>query len=229
MPSILTCSKQVYKLFIINHNLKMVVKTEKRKTQAERTALSDKRMLDAAIQSIVAYGTDKTTLKSIGELAGYSRGLAGYRFGSKAGLLSFVVRSIGEEWLHELKLVTEAKIGLDAMIAATDAHYRFCVDSPERVRAFYTLWFEAIGPGSQAKEIIAGIHNRRKKDVREWVDKGIANGTISSLIKADTVAAQFCASIIGIVYQWLIKPEAMDEIKTEYEDLKNTMKLLLQS
>ena len=40
---------------------------EGRMTQAERTALSDRRMFDAAIELINERGTQKTTLKEIGE------------------------------------------------------------------------------------------------------------------------------------------------------------------
>src|SRR5690606_16138474 len=99
-----------------------------RLTQAERTAISDARMLDAAVRLIVERGTEKTTLKDVGELAGYSRGLAGYRFGSKEGLFSFVVHAISEEWLQELKQATAGKVGIDAIHAATDAHYHFCLE-----------------------------------------------------------------------------------------------------
>ncbi len=45
-------------------------------TQAERTAISDKAMIDACIELILEHGTDKTTLQAIGEKAGYSLGLA---------------------------------------------------------------------------------------------------------------------------------------------------------
>ena len=54
-----------------------------RMTQAERTALSDARMFESAKQILVEKGTHNTTLKEIGERAGYSRGLASNRFGSK--------------------------------------------------------------------------------------------------------------------------------------------------
>ena len=60
-----------------------------RRTQAERTALSDARMFDAAMQLIVEQGTHATTLKEVGERAGYSRGLASSRFGSKMYILWF--------------------------------------------------------------------------------------------------------------------------------------------
>ena len=67
-------------------------KATQRLSQAQRTELSDARMFDAAVALIVEQGTEKTTLKSVGERAGYSRGLAGARFKSKTGLFSFVVK-----------------------------------------------------------------------------------------------------------------------------------------
>lgn len=195
--------------------------------QADRTALSDARMLEAAVKCIVERGIEGTTLKDVGELAGYSRGLAGYRFGSKGGLYSFVVKSIGEEWLRELTRVTEGKVGLDALVAATDAHHRFCVEAPDHVRAFYILWFESIGPGSGFRDVIVGVHLRRRRDVTEWIRRGIDAGTIHAGVDAAAVANQFCASIIGIVYQWLVDPAAPDDTARLYHDLKQTMGLLL--
>jgi len=116
------------------------------RTQVERTAISDARMLDAAVQLIVQRGAEGTTLKEVGEIAGYSRGLAGYRFGNKANLFSFIVRSVGDDWLQELGQAVERKVGLDAILAATDAHYHFVLESADRIRAFYILWFNSIGP-----------------------------------------------------------------------------------
>ena len=107
-----------------------------RLSQAERTEISDARMLEAAIKLIVERGVPNTTLKDIGELAGFSRGLAGYRFGNRAGLFEFVVRSVGEEWLNELKAVTRGKVGIDAIEAAVNAHCRFCEEAPDHVFAF---------------------------------------------------------------------------------------------
>ena len=195
-------------------------------SQAERTAISDRHMLNAAIELIVSRGTEKMTLKDVGENAGYSRGLAGYRFGSKAGLLIFVLKAIGEEWLQELTTVTSDKTGLEALCAASDAHYQFCVDAPEHVRAFYVLWFESVGPESELKTVINTIHERRFRDVREWIADGIARGDIDSSVNADKIAGQFCSSIIGIVYQWLSTPEDLEKVRELYDDLKQIMTVL---
>ena len=45
----------------------------RRRTQAERTALSEDRLLAAALQLISERGYERTTLQAIGERAGYSR------------------------------------------------------------------------------------------------------------------------------------------------------------
>ena len=58
-----------------------------RRSHLERTELSDRLMLDATEALILELGTQKTTLKEVGERAGYSRGLAHARFGNKETLL----------------------------------------------------------------------------------------------------------------------------------------------
>jgi AcrR family transcriptional regulator len=193
------------------------------RTQAERTALSDARMLDAAVQLIVERGAEGTTLKEVGELAGYSRGLAGYRFGSKAQLFSFIVRSVGEEWLRELGQAVENKVGLDAILAAADAHYHFVLEAADRIRAFYILWFISIGPDVEFKQVIAHVHERRQKDVEDWIRRGVAEGKVRNDVDVRGIADQFCAAIIGIVYQWLVAPDADDSIRQLHEGLKQQM------
>lgn len=193
------------------------------RTQTERTTLSDARMLDAAVQLIVECGTEDTTLKQVGERAGYSRGLAGYRFGNKANLFSFIVRSVGEEWLGELGQAVDNKVGLDAILAATDAHYRFVLESADRTRAFYILWFNSVGPDLEFKQVIAHVHERRQKDVEVWIRRGISAGKVREDIDVRGIADQFCAAIIGIVYQWLVAPDAHDSIEKLHEGLKRQM------
>ena len=196
-------------------------------TQAERTEISDARMLESAIRLIVERGTEKTTLKDVGELAGYSRGLAGYRFGNRAGLFQFVMQRVAQQWLAELKQHVSGASGYAAIEAAVDAHYRVCAEAPSHFSAFYILWFESIGPQSQVKDVVAGIHQRRCRDVAQWVEAGIAAGNVDTSVEPERVAEQFCASIVGIVYQWLLQPNDLNGIETLYQQLKTNMKLVL--
>lgn len=204
----------------------MTMKSNRRLTQAERTEISDNRMLEAAVRLIVEHGPAATSLKEIGMLAGYSRGLAGQRFGSKDRLFAFVLRRVGETWLGHLKQATENLTGEEAIHRALDEHYRFCVEAPDQVRAFYTLWFESVNAGSELAEIIGNIHNRRYQDVENWVLQGEGNRQIAEE-QAGAIAAQFCASVIGIVYYWLANPSDTEETRSLHENLKRTMTLLI--
>ena len=194
-----------------------------RRTQAERTALSDARMLDAAVRLIVERGTAGTTLKDVGELAGYSRGLASARFGNKGALFSFIVKAVGEEWLETLRVAVRELSGLDAICAATDAHHRFVRADTERIRAFYSLWFDSIGPDAELKQVIANVHERRQRDVEAWIRQGIEAGTVRADVDVTAVARHFCAAIIGIVYQWLVAPDAHRLIEDLHTGLKQQM------
>ncbi len=194
-----------------------------KRTQAERTAQSDALMLDAAIRLIVERGTAGTHLKDVGESAGYSRGLASYRFGNKAGLFTYIIHAVGDDWLRELGAAVRDKNGLPAILSATDAHYRFVLEAADRIRAFYILWFDSIGPDPALKNVIANVHERRRSDVEAWITTGIAVGNVRSDADVRSIAEQFCASIIGIVYQWLVTPDAIQHIHDLHEGLKQQM------
>ena len=180
-------------------------------------------MLAAAVALICEKGADGTTLKDVGERAGYSRGLASYRFGNKAGLFCFIVRSVGEDWLRELGRAVGDQVGLDAILAATDAHYRFVLESADRIRAFYILWFDSIGPDPELRQVIAHIHERRQRDIEAWIQAGIEAGKIDESADVRGTAEQFCAAIIGIVYQWLATPDTPDTILNLHDGLKRQM------
>ena len=201
--------------------------TAARRTQAERSALSDARMLDAAVSLICERGAAGTTLKDVGERAGYSRGLASYRFGNKHGLFAFIIRSIGESWLRELRRAVKDKVGLDAIESASAAHYRFITDGRDHIRAFYILWFDSIGPDPELKRLVGSIHERRRRDVEEWIRMGIERGEIEPNVDVIGTADQFCAAIVGIVYQWLANPHDAAHIRSLHESLKHQAALAL--
>jgi len=198
-----------------------------RKSHAERTERSDSLMLSACIDLIVEQGTESTTLKAVGESAGYSRGLAGARFKSKTGLFCFVIKHVAEQWRGEMEKLIQNKIGYEAICAAIDAHHQFCLKTPNSFRAFYILWFESIGHDSDISQVIVTIHERRLSDVTRWIEQAIEDGELSKDIDAETVARYFLTSMFGIVYQWLINPQLEREISLLHEQLKQTMYLLL--
>ncbi len=195
-------------------------------TQAERTAISDKAMLEAAVDLILERGTDKTTLQAIGERAGYSRGLATYRFGSKAGLFDAVCKAISRRWLEYLKQGVGGKTGIDAMCAALDAFVAFVAEAPRDARVLQILYCGAASPLSEYRQTSVNIHRRQQEDVIRWVRAGIANGTIRADADPATVAAHYIAYIGGMTYLWVIDPDSIDFARA-HEDMKRQLRITL--
>lgn len=197
-------------------------------TQAERTAISDRAMLDAAVELILEHGTDKTTLAAIGEKAGYSRGLATYRFGSKAGLFDEVCKSISRRWLDYLKEGVRDRIGIKAMTAALDAFFKFVSDSPREAQVLQLLYCGAASPKSEYRQTSVNIHQRQQDDVADWVRAGQSEGTIRADADPESVAAQYIAYISGMTYLWMINPDSIDFRKAN-DDMKAHLKISLSS
>ncbi len=196
------------------------------RTQAERTAISDKAMVDAAIELILEHGTDKTTLAAIGKNAGYSRGLATYRFGSKAGLYDEVCKSISRHWLDYLKADVGDKVGIEAMCAALDSFFQFVSDYPREARVLQILYCAAASPKSEYRQTSVNIHQRQQDDVADWVRAGQAQGTIRAGADPKSIAAQYIAYISGMTYLWLINPQSIDFRKAN-DDMKVHLKISL--
>ena len=195
-------------------------------TQAERSAVSGKAMLVSAMNLILAHGTDKTTLAMIGEAAGYSRGLATYQFGSKAGLYDALCQSISRNWLEYLKSGVGDKVGIEAMCAALDAIRQFVEDSPREGRVLQILYCGAASPSSEFPDTSIGIHNRQRSDVVEWVKAGQANGEIRKDVDAVAVASHYVSYISGMTYLWLTSPETFD-FSTTNAEMKRQLRVSL--
>jgi len=184
--------------------------TKQRMTQAERTALSDARMLEAATELIVEHGTHNTTLREVGERAGYSRGLASNRFGSKEELFSQLVRDFNRRWADELRRTVGDSTGLPALQAALDAVEHFLLNRSNEMKALYILWFESMSSHDVVRKRLAKNHTAYRRDAERWVREGISQGTVRDTIDPQCFAVEFASLIFGLIYQWLVDPDKID-------------------
>jgi AcrR family transcriptional regulator len=196
--------------------------------QAERSAASDRAMVEAAVELILEHGPEKATLAAIGDKAGYSRGLATYRFGSKAGLFDQVCKSISRRWLEYLKSDVGDRSGVDAMCAALDSFFRFLSESPRDAQVLQILYCAAASPRSEFRQTAVDIHERQIHDVADWVEAGKRDGSIRVRVDAASVASQYIAYISGMTYLWLINPDSIDFEKAN-DDMKLQLRLSLQA
>ena len=74
-----------------------------RRTQAERSAATQGRLLDATVQSLVEVGYANTTTTRIAELAGVSRGAQMHHYRSKADLVTAAIGHLAERRIDEIR------------------------------------------------------------------------------------------------------------------------------
>lgn len=195
-------------------------------TQAERTAISDRRMFEAAVKLVSAKGLRNTTLKEVGIHAGYSRGLASGRFGSKEALFEALVDYCSKQWTAELDKFLIGRRGLSAISSGMHAVEHFLLHAPQYVTTLYTLWYESIGSHSPARSRVAHIVELQRRDIARWVEQDIAEGNLKPTMPAERLAVQYCALIFGIIYQYMVDSREID-FKQAFRDCRQTMALLL--
>lgn len=190
-----------------------VTPPRRRRTQAERTALSDRRMFEAAVSLIVGSGLDGTTLAAIGERAGYSRGLVTHRFGSKANLFAYVHDMALADWISRVNTAVGERVGTEALSAALDALFGFLTEEPDEIRAMYLLRYSSIDPGAVYRANVAKAHLAQRRDIERWLEEGKRSGAVHSGVDSKLAAEYFCATLDGSVYRWLVNPEVpIDEL-----------------
>jgi AcrR family transcriptional regulator len=179
-----------------------------RLTQADRSALSERRTLEAAVQLMGERGYEKTTLAAIGEAAGYSRGLATHHFGSKADLFARVIRWISDKARRQLEPALQGRTGVDALLAFADAHRRFADENPVMTRALYVLWFQSLISDSPMREAAIEDLLGHRDRVRRIIEHGIAAETVRTDADPSAEAIQFCGALFGLGLQRLIDPSS---------------------
>jgi AcrR family transcriptional regulator len=196
------------------------------RTQAERTALAEERMIAAAIELLNTVGMQGATLKAIGEKAGYSRGLATHHFGTKAGLFRKLLREVSASWVKALQDRVGGKTGLKALSSANEAHLAHILRHPSHLRAMYILWFGSLDPGSEFRPNLSGFMRLQRESMANWVRGGQELGEIRADIDPGRAGEQLYATTIGINHQWLVDP-GLNLVKA-YEEMKKNMLHWLQ-
>ncbi|MBN4055176.1 TetR/AcrR family transcriptional regulator [bacterium AH-315-K03] len=185
-------------------------KKKNRLTQAERSAYSDNQMYDAAIKLILEHGPNKTTLTNIGIKAGYSRGLATYRYRSKDAFFSSLVEHLHQLWCKELDKSIQNTRGLQTVIEAVSALQKFVESNPEHLRAMFMLYYESIDHHSEMTQKLEEIHSNQRQQAAQWIKEAIEDDEASTTVSPKNFAELYCALIYGAIYQWLVNPEKID-------------------
>lgn len=178
-----------------------------RRTQAERRDESERRLLQAAAELIVDKGVRAATFENIGARAGYSRGLATQKFGSKQGLTEALIAHLQQRLQA---LLTErdfdALPALEAVLTFVDVYLRN-LDQDGETRAYFTLMAGSIAEQSSLRALFAQVHGGVERQLESLVQRGQAEGSIRPEIDADAAALMVGSLLLGLSTQLLIDPQ----------------------
>ncbi len=155
-------------------------------------------------------GANRTTLKQICEQAGYSRGLANYRYGSKDVFLEQLLHHFNLEWSAKLEAFVADATGVSAFFKAIDALESFLMDHSDYMRGGYLIWYESIGGENEVRAKLKSNHDAYRRDTAVWLAQGKAQGDIRADVDPAQFSVLYCSIVFGTVFQWLAKPEAID-------------------
>lgn len=181
-----------------------------RRTQAERVAESDRRMLDAATFLIATHGYAATTLEAIGAEAGYSRQLVAQRFGSKDRLLEALISRHVDVLRRRATEGLASLTGLAALYSEIDT-YLHALNAPSvESRAFFVLMLESAGPVPQLRPMFASFTAQWEATLFQEIREGQVQGSLRPDVDARAEARLLIATLRGIRIQSMIDPEASD-------------------
>jgi AcrR family transcriptional regulator len=179
--------------------------------QAERRALSERRLLDAATQLIAEQGFSKTSLAQIGEKAGYSRGIVNERFGSKSELVHALAAEFQTYFAHDqLEPALANKHGLEALLVTVDTYLDAIVTSEHLGRAYYGLLGESIGLVPEIHATFVEADRALRAGVEHTVLSAVRAGEMPRDVDAKAFAVFIVGLLRGVVLQWLLAPAGFD-------------------
>ena len=172
-----------------------------RRTQEQRRAETERRVLDAAMALIARSGSRAVTLAEVGEAAGYSRGIVYHQFGSRERLLEAVL-----DEAQRFDVPAYQSNGLDHLVRIVEAYLRNVVQRTPSARAFLQLWGEAIA----ADPVRAPLFARRDADFRlllaNVVRQGVADGSVRPDVNPAAAAVLVVALVRGTGLQLIAQP-----------------------
>ncbi|MDR3513907.1 MAG: TetR/AcrR family transcriptional regulator [Caulobacteraceae bacterium] len=178
-----------------------------RRTQSERRDQSEKGLLTAAAELIAERGLGAATFDNIGQRAGYSRGLATQKFGSKQGLIEALIAHLHAraDAIFAERRVDEMP-GLEAIVAYVDNYLRN-LETDGEVRAYFIMMAGAVADLSQVRAAFAASHQLVERRLEAMVLRGQAEGAIRPQIDADAAALMIGSLLLGLSMQWLVDPQ----------------------
>lgn len=186
--------------------------TKIRRTQEERKAESERRVLRAAVELFAKQGYVKTTLSEVGKAAGYTGGLVSHRFGTKEQLLKAVIQNSAGRFLEDqLRPAIEGdhiRSAETALRNYIETYFDEVFLRESHMRALYVIMGEVLGAVPEARPQIAKLNRAMRKRIAAIIEQGIEAREFARSVDPDRSALLIVGLLRGVVMQYLVDPRA---------------------
>jgi AcrR family transcriptional regulator len=166
---------------------------------AHRKALTREKILEAATESFVARGYERTTITRVATRAGVSRASVFWHFGDKQSLFREVVGRL----LTPFRLaIEETEENLDPekrIVEMFSAYERFVADHREAIQAFLRWMMEEPDLRSTLHESLLSLHTTFERDLRATLDELRLPGADPAALAAGLVALLDGSLMLGLL------------------------------
>jgi AcrR family transcriptional regulator len=180
--------------------------SQHRRTQGERRAATEHRVLEAAMDLAAAGGVRAVTLAAVGREAGYSRGIVSHHFGSRRALMDALARAV--QGRFSPGPLTGS--GLDRVLGLVDAYLGALRANARDAHVFLVLWTAAIASDEDLRPVFAERDGAFRSSMASAVRAGVADGSIRGDADPEASAVALVALMRGTSLQRLLTPDAID-------------------
>lgn len=182
-----------------------------RRTQAQRRAESDARLLEATAELICERGIESTSLAEIGRRAGYSHGLVHARFGSKDALIERLNAEAVAMFTTTTVSVVGQTQGAEALRIVAETYLRLVLGPDPIARVHLLVWSEAIARGAGKRSYRIAWDRVFRSALVAMIRAGVEDGSIRPTIDPEAAAVIIVGVLRGVALQLLVDPEAGSE------------------
>jgi len=172
--------------------------SDRRSTQAERSARTRSALLESAARGLSRYGYGNLVLEQVASEAGYTRGALYHQFKDKEALALAVIEWVDQTWGREVgRLIEQEPDPVLALITLARGHAVYCRRDVARVAMALRLEFS--GQDHPVGRQLERVTESLVKRCARLITAGRRAGTIPAGPPARTVALAFSGALEGAV------------------------------
>lgn len=172
-----------------------------RRTQAQRREESERRLLQAAAEIIAREGYLAATLERVGTAAGFSRGLAGRKYGSKDGLIEAVIWRVSAHVNEQVDLAIAGVGDPLGRVLALFERFVELVHSDISVRAYFVLFSAMIANRLETRAAFDGVQEQFGQRIEAMIIAAQEAGSVPPAPPAQHLAYMVGCLLAGIAIE----------------------------